>query len=215
MVPSPPKQGAAGPWGRAWRRRINQPVSSGRQPTPRILHGSAAALLADTWQELDFRPLLARGGVSVPPGAAGIDPVPGCHQTLHVGMAVPAHPRCPGVPEGVKVYPGQPVLGNVSPLALGGSFRRRQATGGQLGAQQRCLKPTALVEAKHAPLTTWRPMRCKNRNQVRAQIKLARQEVFRRANAGTAFSELHVIPAQCQRFAKPCASVEQEGEQQG
>jgi hypothetical protein len=35
-------------------------------------------------------------------------------------------------------------------------------------------------------------MRCKNWNQVRAQIKLARQEVFRRANAGTAFIELHV-----------------------
>ena len=72
--------------------------------------GNTGAWVADI-----FRSCGSGWGISVLCAGSGdvedgsrVAPVPGGHQALHIGAGAP-HPCGPGMPEGVKVRPGEPV----------------------------------------------------------------------------------------------------------
>ena len=92
------------------------------------------------------------------------------------------------------------------------SCRRRQAAGGELGAQKQLLKPSTLVEAKHAPGGL--PMVSEGITKISSQKQFTRIIIFGMADASAAIIQAYVVPSQRQGFAEAHAGVQEEFEQQ-
>src|SRR4051794_22427031 len=75
--------------------------------------------------------------------AARIAPVAGLRETLHVRATIAAHPRRPGVAEGVEADERQRVLRRLP--AGRPALRAGQAKEGELRAQQQMLEVSAVI----------------------------------------------------------------------